>query len=244
MLPGWMKPAAEHGLVRYMLQQRHVMSTDHSSRDTSILLVRHGETAWNRQRIFRGVKDVPLNETGRRQARLLAPLLREFQPEVAYTSPLSRARQTAELALTAAETAAIEEPALLDFDYGQWGGLEESVVATRWPELLAEWNRNPADVRPPGGDTLEEVSRRAFAGMEAIAARHAGSKVALFAHRVVNKLLLLAALGMELERFPFIMQENACVNRLVRTPAGYVVYTLNDTCHLRARGVQTLQEDF
>ena len=213
-------------------------------RMTTILLVRHGETAWNRSKIFRGTRDVPLNENGRAQAALLGERLRSRRIDAAYSSPLGRARETAERALVHRGLAIASEPRLIDFDYGDWTGLEEGEVARRWPELFAEWGSNPVSVRPPGGDTLAALADRAFECMEELAASHAGQTIALFAHRVVNKLLMLKALGLGVERFLFIRQDNVSLNELQRTEAGYVICTVNDTSHLREDSVELLKEDF
>ena len=211
---------------------------------TTILLVRHGETAWNRRRIFRGTRDVPLNENGRAQADLLGERLRDRRIDAAYSSPLGRARETAERALARCELEIAPEPRLIDFDYGDWTGLEEEEVSRRWPDLFAAWELTPASVRPPGGDTLGEVADRAFECMEELAASNSGQTTALFAHRVVNKLLMLKALGLGVERFPFIRQDHVSLNELQRTEAGYVICTVNDTGHRREDRVELLKEDF
>ncbi len=211
---------------------------------TTILLIRHGETAWNRQRIFRGTHDIPLNENGLRQARLLAGALRRRPIEAAYTSPLSRARQTAEVVLDGRDVPAVVDERLTDFCYGDWQGMQESEVARRWPREFALWSTRPHEVRVPGGNTLREVCDVAFEALEAAAARHEGETVALFAHRVVNKLLVLAALGLGLDRFPFVRQDNCCLTEFQRTPAGYVLCVLNDTGHMRGDSVGLLTADF
>ena len=211
---------------------------------TTILLVRHGETAWNRSKIFRGTRDVPLNANGRAQAGLLGGRLRGRRIDAAYSSPLGRARETAERALAHQTLEIASEPRLIDFDYGDWTGIEEEEVSRRWPELFAAWGANPESVRAPAGDTLSEVADRAFACMEELAAMSSGKTIALFAHRVVNKLLMLKALGLGVGRFPFIRQDNVSLNELQRSEAGYVICTLNDTCHLREDSVELLKEDF
>jgi broad specificity phosphatase PhoE len=211
---------------------------------TTILLVRHGETAWNRRRIFRGTRNVPLNENGRAQADLLGERLRSRRIDAAYSSPLGRALETAERALGCGELAIATEPRLIDFDYGDWTGIEEAEVSRRWPELFFAWDASPESVRPPGGDTLGEVADRAFECMEELAASNPSRTIALFAHRVVNKLLMLKALGLGVERFAFIRQDNVSLNELQRTHAGYVICSVNDTSHLRGDGVELLKEDF
>jgi broad specificity phosphatase PhoE len=211
---------------------------------TTVLLVRHGETAWNREKVFRGAYDVALNKNGQAQARRLAQALSLWRIDVAYCSPLSRASETAMIVLSPQRIQAVVHEDLRDFDYGEWTGLQDEAVARQWPEEHARWLLEPHTVCPPGGDTLQEVFGRAFDALEEIARRHVGETVALFAHRVVNKLLVLGVLGLGLERFPFIRQDNCCVNEFQRTERGYVVITLNDTAHIRRSGTDLLAADF
>jgi broad specificity phosphatase PhoE len=133
---------------------------------------------------------------------------------------------------------------LKDFNYGQWTGLENDVVAQRWPEDHVRWTTAPHTVRAPDGDTLQEVFDRALNALEEIVQKHKGQTAALFAHRVVNKLLVLGILTLKLERFPFIRQDNCCLNEFERTEKGYNVITLNDTNHIRQAGTELLKADF
>jgi broad specificity phosphatase PhoE len=206
--------------------------------------MRHGETAWNRGKIFRGVYDIPLNENGCTQARHLAQALTYRTIDVAYSSPLSRARQTAQIVLEPHRIDATVHEGLRDFNYGKWTGLEDETVARQWPEEPARWIAEPHKIRPPDGDTLQEVFDRAFDAVEEIAQKHDGQTIALFAHRVVNKLLVLGMLTLRLERFPFIRQDNCCVNEFERTEKGYIVVSLNDTTHIRQVGTDLLKADF
>jgi broad specificity phosphatase PhoE len=211
---------------------------------TNILLIRHGETAWNRGQIFRGVHDVPLNENGRDQARQLAHAAAWRKIDAAYTSPLSRAVETAELVLDPHHIEATVHAGLIDFDYGDWTGIQAEQVAVKWPEAFAQWNSTPQELRVPGGDKLAEVFDKASACLKQIVEQHAGQTVALFAHRVVNKLLALHVLGLGMERFGLIRQDNCCLNHFEWTEHGYVIVCLNDTCHLRQAGTPVLDVDF
>ncbi len=175
---------------------------------------------------------------------MLAGALRPRRIDVGCTSPLSRARETAAIALSGRGVEVVADDRLKDFSYGEWTGLEEAEVARRWPEERALWNSHPERLRVPGGDTLQEVYDRSFAAMEELAARHEGRTVALFAHRVVNKLLVLGALGLGLDRFPFIRQDNCCLNEFERRGEGYVILSLNDTSHIRRGGGELLAADF
>jgi broad specificity phosphatase PhoE len=230
----WHNPADDASVPR----------TERAGMSTTILLVRHGETAWNREKIFRGTYDIPLNDNGRAQAQLAAEALGGREIHATYTSPLSRASETAAIVLAQHSIEAITDERLTDFNYGDWNGKQDEDVAREWPEEHAAWCARPETVRAPGGDTLQEVFDKAFGAMEELAARHDGQTVALFAHRVVNKLLVLRALGLGLDRFPFIIQGNCCVNEFEKTEQGYLVQRLNDTSHMKSPNVDLLSVDF
>lgn len=211
---------------------------------TTILLIRHGETAWNRSKIFRGVYDIPLNENGRSQAKHLAKALATRRIDIAYTSPLSRARETAQIVLEPHGVEAVVHEGLMDFNYGHWTGLEDAEVARRWPKEHSAWTTTPHEIRVSGGDTLQEVFERAFGLLGEIIHKHGKQTIALFAHRVVNKLLVLGMLALSPERFPFIRQDNCCVSEFEWTDKGYVMIYSNDTSHIRQAGADLLKADF
>ena len=211
---------------------------------TTIILVRHGETKWNLNNIFRGAYDIPLNDNGRDQAHLTAKTLEDYPIHAAYTSPLSRAVETARIVLSPHKIKATPHEGLLDMDYGEWTGIEDAEVAQKWPKEHTDWNSRPHTVRPPGGSTLQEVFDRAFAAMEGLANQHDGGTIALFSHRIINKLLIIGALGLGLERFPFIVQGNCCFNELELTKRGFIIKSLNNTSHITSAGTAVLQTDF
>jgi len=145
---------------------------------TTLVLVRHGETDWNRERRFQGHADMPLNEEGRSQARGLADLLLAEPVTALYTSPLRRASETAEiLAITlGVEARALE--ALREIDVGTWEGLTIDEVRERYPERSDEdWRSGWED-----GETYEELSRRVVAVLAGLGARHDGGHVVAVTH--------------------------------------------------------------
>jgi len=211
---------------------------------TKFIIVRHGETAWNRGRIFRGTYDIPLNENGKKQACLAGKSLKNVKINAVYTSPLSRAKESAEIAAENHGITPIVHNGFLDMDYGEWTGKEEAEVAKLWPDECAVWACAPHTVRPYGGTTLKEIFDNAFSAMEELALKHDGETIAIFSHRVVNKLLLLGALSLGLDRFPFIIQGNCCINEIERVQNGYLIERLNDTSHIRNAGIDLLKADF
>ncbi|HUT75473.1 MAG TPA: histidine phosphatase family protein [Armatimonadota bacterium] len=196
-------------------------------------LLRHGETAWNREEVFRGRADVPLNERGRAQAAAIADALAHQPLAAVYASPLQRALQTAQPVAAACGLEVQVDQRLTDLDFGDWEGVPLREAPERWPELFARWKREPGGVVFPGGEGLPVVRERAMAAIAEIAARHRGETAAVVSHRVVTKVALLAMLGLDESHFWRIRQDNGCLNRVERGDDGWVVVTINDRCHLR-----------
>lgn len=119
-----------------------------------ILLVRHGQTEWNRVERFRGRADVPLNETGLAQAEATGRrIAADWKPVAVYSSPLSRAVKTAEAIVKHFDLPVQVHPGLADIDYGQWQGCTPDEARERWPEMVDAWYNAPQMARIPGGET-------------------------------------------------------------------------------------------
>jgi probable phosphoglycerate mutase len=202
-----------------------------------LLLVRHGETDWNRQGRFQGQIDIPLNANGRAQAAAARDVLAEVPLQRAYTSPMARPRQTAELILTAHAGVPLTScGGLAEIGHGLWEGRLESEIAEGWPELLHSWKVAPETVTMPGGETIQQVWERSMACWNRIVAGLDPSETALVvAHDAVNKAILCALLGLGPEAIWSIKQGNGGVT-VIDYPGGAgtapVVSCLNLTAHL------------
>jgi broad specificity phosphatase PhoE len=200
---------------------------------TTVILVRHGETGWNRIERFRGRADVPLNETGRVQARATSDrIAATWQPVRVYSSPLSRAVDTARAIAAAFDLPVQTHAGLIDIDYGQWQGLTPEEVRARWPEALTAWYETPHLAHIPDGETLDALRKRAMAAVSELVARHAGQTIVLVAHTVVNRIILLGVLGLGNDRFWRLRQDTCAINVFEADGKDYTVISLNDTCHL------------
>jgi phosphoserine phosphatase len=205
---------------------------------TTILLTRHGQTEWNREERFRGQIDVPLNETGERQAQALARRVRHWPISAVYAGPLQRALRTAQICAEPLGLTAQVLPGLLDLNFGEWQGLSAEEVKARWPEALSLWVNAPSQLRFPGGETFGALQQRAVAAVEAVIAQHPDQTLLFAAHMVVNKVLLCAFLGLDIDRsYWLIRQDNCCLNVLRWLgPQRYEIVALNDTCHMEQLG--------
>jgi len=197
-----------------------------------IILVRHGETEWNVEEIFRGRIDIELNETGIKQAELLAEYLGQVRIAAVYSSPLKRALRTAAI-IAANHNLRVEiAPDLIDFDYGKWQGLPRQEVKEQYQELYTSWFNCPHQVRMPEGESLDDVSRRAMRVVDEIITKVEGTAV-LVSHRVVNKVLICALLGLDNAHFWNVRQDVCGITTFSYEKGRFVLTEHNNTSFLK-----------
>jgi len=200
---------------------------------TTIILVRHGQTEWNRVERFRGRADVPLNDVGLQQAEATGcRIADQWHPVVLYSSPLSRAVKTAEAIGRHVNLPVKKYPGLVDIDYGDWQGLTPEGARSRWPEIVDAWYNTPQLACIPGGEMLDELRTRTMRVLNDLTARHTGQSIVLVGHTVVNRIILLAVLGLGNNRFWRIQQEPCAINVFEADAGDYTLISLNDTYHL------------
>jgi broad specificity phosphatase PhoE len=197
-----------------------------------LILARHGETLWNVKKIYRGRMDVSLDDAGIRQARLLGKYLSNWELEAIYSSPLRRAVDTANIIASYQKVGIQVAEGLTDFDYGEWQSLPEQEVKRLYPTVLNDWLNNPHKVRMPGGESLEDVRRRAMEVVDHALSRYQGS-VVLVSHRVVNKVLICSLLGLDNSHFWNIKQDVGGITIFDYIDRHFVLIRHNDTSHLK-----------
>ncbi|PWH20537.1 MAG: histidine phosphatase family protein [Ardenticatenia bacterium] len=202
---------------------------------TTVLLVRHGQTAWNREQRFRGQVDVPLDETGLLQAAALGErIAATWKPAAIYASPLRRTLQTADPIAQACKLDIIPHADLLDIDFGTCTGLSEAEFATLYPQLAANWYARPHTVHFPKGESLADVARRVAGLLDEVVAQHPDHTVVLVTHLVVCRVLLCHFLGLDVSHFWEFEPAPASISTLEISTHGHLLRTLNDTGHLHA----------
>lgn len=198
-----------------------------------IILVRHGETEWNVQEIFRGRIDVELNDTGLRQAELLAEYLSGVKIDAVYSSPLKRALNTAQAIASYHKLKVEAAPGLIDFDYGKWQGLPHQEVKRRYKKLYVQWLENPHLIKLPDGESLNDVRERALGVVEEVVAKHEGT-IVLVSHRVVNKVLICALLGLDNSHFWNIRQDVCGTTTFIYENKQFILTEHNNTSYLKS----------
>jgi len=199
---------------------------------TEIILVRHGETEWNVSNIFRGRTDIELNETGIRQARLLAEYLTNVNIDAIYSSPLKRALKTAEIIASYHNLDVDIAPDLTDFNFGKWQGLSHQEVKDKYKKLYGEWINHPDRIKMPAGESLESVRKRTMGVVTTVIARYAET-VVLVSHRVVNKVLICALLGLDNSHFWNIKLDTCGITIFTYVDKQFTLTKHNDTSYLK-----------
>lgn len=203
---------------------------------TRLVLIRHGQTHTPQEPWFRGQVDVPLDEVGLAQAEATARrVMAAWTPQAVYSSPLARARQTADLVARPLGLEVRVHEGLTDINFGAWQGLRVHEVRTRWFKTLTVWNTRPHHAMIPGGETLAIVRARVLQAVHEIVAAHPQETVVVVAHAVINRLILLRALGWTYERFWELQQKNCALCLVEIEDPGAVTYhvaLMNDVSHL------------
>jgi probable phosphoglycerate mutase len=209
----------------------------HATGGVRLLLVRHGETEWNRLTRFQGQIDVPLNDNGLAQAAKVTNFLKDIKLDFAVASPLLRPKQTAEAILKHHGSIPFQlEPDLKEISHGLWEGKLEHEIAAEYGQLLREWKTKPEVVQMPEGENLQQVWDRSVASWNRILDQAPGGSVGLVvAHDAVNKAILCHVMGLQPKDFWAVKQGN-CAVTVVDYPeklnASPVLQALNITTHL------------
>jgi len=211
---------------------------------TSVYLVRHGQTAWNKEEIFRGRTDVPLDETGLKQAELAGQYFKGIEIHAIYSSPLSRAWQTAQK-IAQIQTVKVEPlEGILDMSFGDWEGHAHQEIRKMDNETYRQWVESPHLVKLPGGESLDDVRGRAMAALEEVLRKHSEKTIVLVSHRVVCKVMICAILGLDNSHFWQIAQDTTAINLIQYKKGKYILSLMNETCHLKALKEERVTVDF
>jgi len=211
---------------------------------TSIYLVRHGQTAWNREEIFRGRTDVPLDGVGLKQAEVVGYYFKDLKIDGIYSSPLARAWQTAEKIAQHHRLKVQPLEGIIDMSFGNWEGHPHYEIKKIDAETYRLWREEPHLARLPGGETLDDVRERAMASLREVIEKHPEKTLVLVSHRVVNKVLLCGILGMDNSHFWQIIQDTTAINLIQYKNGRYILSFMNETCHLKRLEEESVKVDF
>lgn len=200
-----------------------------------LILVRHGETAHNRAGRILGLGGQPLTPAGRAQAEAAARALRHDLPFALHASPVARAVETARI-ISEDLKVPLQPPVegLAEADPGRLEGLTGAEMRRMHPDFARRWDDDPGTARMPGGESLEEVQRRAWRTVEALLSDYPDGSVAAVTHNFVIYALVCRVLGLPLREFRRLRVAVGSISRLEITAASVAVLSLNETGHLPA----------
>jgi probable phosphoglycerate mutase len=202
---------------------------------TSILLIRHGETAWNAVRRLQGHIDIPLNQEGQRQADALARALAAEPLHAIISSDLQRALQTAQ-AVAGPARSVQQDVQLRERCYGVFEGMLYADIERTYPAEFAAWQARDIDAVPPAGvrvaESFRQFYQRCTEGIAAWAERHPGQTIAIVAHGGVLECAYRAANGMTLESPRDFQVKNAGINRFTFANGKLTLQSWGETAHL------------
>jgi broad specificity phosphatase PhoE len=208
-----------------------------------LILVRHGETEWNRLRRIQGISDQELNETGRKQAEALAQALKNKNVTAIYASPLKRAQDTAYAIGRQHGIEIVTLFGLREMDAGEVDGLTYKEMAEQHGDFLEKWMRDCSSVRPPGGCTLPELQDQVWGAIEEIIERQRtheadrkpspGGVVVAVSHFFPILTTLCKVLGQSISECRRMRLDLASLCTLDFNSSRTVLVSMNDTCHLR-----------
>lgn len=200
---------------------------------TRVLVVRHGETAWNVQTRVQGQLDIALNDTGRWQAARLARSLADEELAAVYSSDLTRARETARAIAQAAGLPVQTDAGLRERGFGIFEGHTFEQIEQLWPGASLRWRKRDPDFGADGGgETLRAFYARVVATSTRLASRHPGDSIALVTHGGVLDCLYRAAARLSLQAPRTWQLGNASINRLLYTEQGFAIVGWSDCTHL------------
>ncbi|HOC05741.1 MAG: histidine phosphatase family protein [Bacillota bacterium] len=201
-----------------------------------LLLIRHGETVWNREGRFQGAIDVPLSEKGKAEARQLGAYLRDKPLKAIYSSHLSRALETAQAVARHHHLPVQVVEGLGEINMGEWAGHSWEEIWEKWPELGRQWyNSPPESPPPPGGEYYPDFQARAMEALEEIAAAHASTDLlAVVTHGGVIRAVINKLLGISWGTRGRFFIKNCSITPMRWQSRGLVVVEgFNDVCHMQ-----------
>jgi len=200
---------------------------------TKVIFIRHGQTSWNKDKKYQGHSDISLNENGLRQAELVGKRLAEEKINAIYSSDLQRACQTAEMIAQHHALPIIRKQELREINFGMWEGLTYQEIMETWPEILRTMYSQPSETCPPQGESFNKVRQRVIRALQQCIAKHQNETIVVVSHGGTMRVILCAALGIDLDKMWFIRQDSTAINIIQYFEHQVVVSLVNDTCHIK-----------
>jgi len=165
------------------------------------ILVRHGETIWNRQRKYQGQSDVPLTNEGRLQAKTLSERLKNEKIDVIYASDLDRTMETAKILARYHGRKVMPATLMRELSFGIWEGMTYDEIIQKWPQEYKMWQADPYNKKPPDGETLSELCERVSKFLMETAKKYPDSRILVVTHAGPIRAILSVLLNLKQDFF-------------------------------------------
>jgi len=200
---------------------------------TRVFIVRHGATVLSAEDRFAGVTDVELSEEGREQARRLADRLSGEKIAAVYASPLGRTVETARILAAPHDLQVQTCDGFREISHGHWEGMKRREVEEKFPEEMAEWEKDPYTFAPDGGESGLAVTARALPALIDLVREHPGENILIVSHKATIRLLLSSLLGFDPRRYRDNLDQKPAALNIVdfRNPTRARLTLFNDTSH-------------
>lgn len=203
--------------------------------ETSVYLVRHGESKGNKENRMRGRADFKLTENGIIQAEKLAEVAATWDIKNIYTSPLKRAKSTAEIIGERCDVDVSVELGFQNISLGEWEGQTKEWVKNNYPEEWEVWRKNPEQLKMENFESLDEIQERAYRKLLELIKNNSGDSLCIVTHRAVIKPLIARILRMKSPYYWRIKMETASYSRVIYDGEVFYMDLFNQTMHLKER---------
>jgi probable phosphoglycerate mutase len=192
---------------------------------SSITVIRHGETEWNRLGLHQGMLDSPLTSRGREQAYHVAELLQHYTFHKLYSSDLGRAVETARIIAGILKLDIAFDERLRERNLGKLGGLTISQFKTKYPEACEHYIAGDPDYVLPGGESAAQAYKRSIGCFEELTASHSDENILVISHGLILEYLLKHSLGIPLHQKIRFTLKNCSINRFLKGEDGWMLDT-------------------
>lgn len=203
-----------------------------------LILIRHGETDWNKDKVFRGQMDMRLNATGIAQADATGEALKGVVFDAIFSSPLKRSLVTARRIAKPHEIEVRVDEGLTDMFFGSWQGLTEKQVEERCGPMLRKWRESPARFKPPGGESVKKAWKRVNSQLREIIFTYGTGTVVVVTHRVPLKMMTAYLLKQKRGYIHEVRHDPCAISEFkIHAKDQFEMVRLNDSNHLKQLGL-------
>lgn len=198
-----------------------------------LILVRHGETQWNKLGKFLGQLDIGLNSRGLAQALETAREVSDWRPTAIYSSPLQRTMQVAQAISSLVELPTVAVDGVKELDLGEVEGVTGEEMLSSWPKVYAAWREDPSSVVMPNGESIAQLQKRAWLAIVELMEKHSeDDTLVVVSHNFAIRTIVAKLLGMPLSNFHRMVLSLASICVIESDQRGQRLVSYNSTCHL------------